>query len=266
MFPRAMGTTSTSSHKIPAIRRFGGAAIGRSRGYRQAHDSLDDRVRPDSRYNSAVIRWFPMVTLRVIDGHECGKVYDSLPCPITLGREEDNAIRLNDERVSRFHAKIQIDDGRVILTDLESTNGTRVNGHPIKMRVLQQGDQISIGRSVLLFGDDVAVPDAAEEVDSSDVTLSGRAARTHDDAEPGELFPGGPPNLPSKLTPGQKAELSDLLTYVHQQLMGVSLTSFAGSDDDTDYGPHTIVPQPAWRHLTALQATLAQYLKEVSEN
>lgn len=203
-----------------------------------------------------------MVTLRVIDGLERGKVYSDLACPITLGREEDNAIRLNDERVSRFHAKIQVDEGRVILTDLESTNGTRVNGHPVKMRILQEGDQISIGRSVLMFGDGPVPVD--DEVDSSEVTMNGRNAATNSD-EPGELFPSGPPNLPSKLSPGQRAELSDLLTYLHQQLMAVSLTSFAGDDQDADYGPHTIVPQPAWRHFTALQATLSGYLKEVSE-
>lgn len=206
-----------------------------------------------------------MVTLRVIDGHERGRVYGDLPCPITLGREEDNAIRLNDERVSRFHAKIQVDEERVILTDLESTNGTRVNGHPVKMRVLQEGDQISIGRSVLLFGDNVDEQDLTEEADSSDVTMNGRNAGTHSD-EPGELFPSGPPNLPSKLSPGQRAELSDLLTYFHQQMMAISVTSFAGEDEDAAYGPHTIVPQPAWRHVTTLQATLSGYLKEVSES
>lgn len=205
-----------------------------------------------------------MVTLRVIDGHERGKVYDDLNCPITLGREEDNAIRLNDERVSRFHAKIQFDDGRVILTDLESTNGTRVNGHPIKMRVLQQGDQISIGRSVLMFGDEAADVTEHAEVDSSEITMNGQNAGTCSD-EPGELFPSGPPNLPAKLSPAQRAELSDLLTYFHQQLMAVSLTSFAGDDDAAACGPHTVVPQPAWRHLTTLQATLSGYLKEVSD-
>ena len=61
-------------------------------------------------------------------------------------------MRLNDERVSRFHAKVQQEDGDVIITDLESTNGTRVNGSPVQIRRLRPGDQISIGRSMLLFG------------------------------------------------------------------------------------------------------------------
>jgi hypothetical protein len=43
--------------------------------------------------------------------------------------------RLSAERVSRFHAKVQFDNGEVILTDLESTNGTRVNGNVVQIRM-----------------------------------------------------------------------------------------------------------------------------------
>ena len=206
-----------------------------------------------------------MVTLQVIEGQERGRVYADLSAPVTLGREEDNAIRINDERVSRFHAKIQVDADRVILTDLESTNGTRVNGHPVQMRVLRAGDQISIGRSVLLFGP----PEDAEVVDPTETshplegpTSAGAKLATHDGDEPGELFPEGPPELPSNLSPSQRAELNDLLTYVHQQAMVVGLQAYARNDDSA--GEHTVVPAAAWRHFTALQASLASYLKDVT--
>src|SRR3954471_11987517 len=92
------------------------------------------------------------VTFQVLDGVDKGRVYRALPIPITIGREEGNLLRLNDERVSRFHAKVQQEDGDIILTDLESTNGTRVNGSPVQIRRLRAGDQISIGRSMLLSG------------------------------------------------------------------------------------------------------------------
>src|SRR5579872_5685795 len=92
------------------------------------------------------------ITIQVLEGFERGRVFAELPTPVTIGREEDNTIQLNDERVSRFHVKIQEDGGRVILTDLDSTNGTRINGHPVQMRVLQYGDQLSIGRSILVYG------------------------------------------------------------------------------------------------------------------
>src|SRR5579859_5034169 len=92
------------------------------------------------------------ITFQVLEGIDKGKVFRDLPIPVTIGREEGNMIRLNDERVSRFHAKIQFDSEDVIITDLDSTNGTRVNGMPVQIRRLQPGDQISLGRSTLLFG------------------------------------------------------------------------------------------------------------------
>src|SRR6201999_2183194 len=92
------------------------------------------------------------ITLRVLDGADRGRVFEELPTPVTIGREEGNSLQLNDERVSRFHVKIQEDQDKVVLTDLESTNGTKVNGEDIQLRILRFGDMVSVGRSVLLFG------------------------------------------------------------------------------------------------------------------
>ena len=96
----------------------------------------------------------PAVTFQVLEGIDKGRVFRELPTPVTIGREEGNVLRLNDERVSRFHAKVQFDNGEVILTDLESTNGTRVNSHVIQIRRLRAGDRVGVGRSLLLFGSD----------------------------------------------------------------------------------------------------------------
>jgi len=101
----------------------------------------------------------PHVTLRVLDGADRGRAYPNLPTPVTIGREEGNSVQLNDERISRFHVKIQEDQEKLVLTDLESTNGTRVNGEETQLRILRYGDVISVGRSVLLYGtrDQIAV-------------------------------------------------------------------------------------------------------------
>src|SRR6266849_5855212 len=104
------------------------------------------------------------VTFQVVDGVDKGRVYRDLPFPLTIGREEGNPLRLNDERVSRFHAKVQVDGGDLILTDLESTNGTRVNGHVVQIRRLRYGDRLTLGRSLLLFGSD-------EEINERRATL-----------------------------------------------------------------------------------------------
>src|SRR3954466_11306216 len=93
-----------------------------------------------------------LITLRVLDGADRGRVYDDVPTPVTIGREEGNTIQLNDERVSRFHLKIQEDQERLVLTDLQSTNGTKVNGEEMELRILRFGDMITVGRSIVLFG------------------------------------------------------------------------------------------------------------------
>jgi uncharacterized protein YraI len=68
---------------------------------------------------------------------------------LTIGRDPDNNISLDDEQVSRHHARLIRQDDQIILEDLGSTNGTLVNGKPITgQHVLQPADIISIGSSV----------------------------------------------------------------------------------------------------------------------
>src|SRR3974390_109899 len=96
----------------------------------------------------------PDVTFQVLEGVDKGRIFRNLPTPVTIGREEGNLLRLNDERVSRYHAKVLLDGEDLVLTDMESTNGTRVNGHIVQLRRLRFGDRITVGRSLLLFGSD----------------------------------------------------------------------------------------------------------------
>lgn len=69
---------------------------------------------------------------------------------MTIGRARDNDLVLDDGRVSRHHARLQARSGSLVLTDLGSTNGTIVNGAPIREVVLGDGDRIEIGDSVLV--------------------------------------------------------------------------------------------------------------------
>ena len=70
---------------------------------------------------------------------------------MAIGRDAGNTIRLEDSAVSPQHCLIEVHDGKVVLTDLESHFGTFVNGIPIKDRELQSGDQIAVGNSVFLL-------------------------------------------------------------------------------------------------------------------
>jgi hypothetical protein len=69
---------------------------------------------------------------------------------ITIGRLPECAVTLSDPNVSRRHAEVSRTPGGVVLTDLGSTNGTRVNGAPVRERHLADGDEITVGSTTLV--------------------------------------------------------------------------------------------------------------------
>ena len=73
------------------------------------------------------------------------------PEPLAIGRDPQNDVVLDDRRVSRRHAEIRLRLGRYTLYDLQSTNGTYVNGRRVAEMVLSDGDRLSIGGAELLF-------------------------------------------------------------------------------------------------------------------
>ncbi len=211
-----------------------------------------------------------LVTFQIISGMEQGRTIQ-LPTPVTIGREEENSLRLNDDRVSRFHAKIQEDSERIVLTDLDSTNGTRVNGLPVQMRVLQVGDHVSVGRSILVFGspEQVIARLRGKSADSayfdspthSSLDLDSEGTSGRQGPEP-EFFPNGPPEFPARLKPIQAAQLSDMLSYLHAQLAQVIDQSAEVQQEQESWFE---VPQPTWQKLLQLEMTLAKYLLKLAE-
>ncbi len=221
------------------------------------------------------------VTLTVLEGLERGRVFRNLHTPITIGREEVNSVQLNDERISRLHAKLQDDGGHVIFTDLNSTNGSRINGHPVQLRILRPGDHLQLGRCTLLFGSDEEIADRARQLGVNvDALLPmqgphGRSlpAGGHEDAEfsmadnlNGEhllfpLFPNERPPLPANLSTLQQAKMSDVLACIHEQLQNVILS--ATQRDEFGDGNMDI----AWnrfQNLLLLQRDLAKWLQSAS--
>ncbi|MDQ2964548.1 MAG: FHA domain-containing protein [Chloroflexota bacterium] len=69
---------------------------------------------------------------------------------LTIGRGNDNGLVIHDSRISRHHARLQARRGTLVLTDLGSTNGLRVNGVRVDEVVLGEGDQIELGDTVLV--------------------------------------------------------------------------------------------------------------------
>lgn len=90
-------------------------------------------------------------TLLVEEGKDAGKEFPLGPYRTILGRRDTCDIMLSDHSVSRRHAQFEQVAGRFWLTDLNSTNGTYVNGLPIEKVELTSGDVITVGNTVLIF-------------------------------------------------------------------------------------------------------------------
>jgi hypothetical protein len=233
------------------------------------------------------------VTFQVLEGVDKGRTFRELPTPVTIGREEGNLLRLNDERVSRYHAKVQQDGDDIILTDLESTNGTRVNGTVVQIRRLRFGDRVCVGRSLLLFGSNEEIaaraasmgpikPAFAGDLSNSvmaqgpatvqaktlagiieneldfDLNLKDQRVTATNDA----LFIGDRalPPLPQKLTPSQAARLAEILDFLHRGL--TCATEHIQAKED---GTQVTLGYADWQRVLAVQMLLARYLRAVAE-
>jgi pSer/pThr/pTyr-binding forkhead associated (FHA) protein len=220
------------------------------------------------------------ITLQVLDGADRGRVFSHLPTPVTIGREEGNTVQLNDERVSRYHLKIQEDHDKVVLTDLESTNGTKVNGEEVQIRILRAGDMVSVGRSVLLFGSREQIAQRLREIGGEGGTAppnmtispeeapaSGNAGAVdfelnwrHSPEARKAMQQSPPPELPQRLTPGQAAQLSEVLEFLHLRIRTLLASVRASEESECiqlDYS--------RWQSLLDLQTRLASYLKQIAE-
>ena len=92
----------------------------------------------------------PSAYLVVIAGPSFGEMYKLKGDRSVLGRGDRTDIRVLDDGISREHAAIERDGGKMVLVDLASTNGTFCNGNRVKRQDLTDGDKISIGSSTIL--------------------------------------------------------------------------------------------------------------------
>src|SRR5215470_5629530 len=68
-----------------------------------------------------------------------------------LGRDAGNRVQIHDTEVSRRHAEIRRIGDKFLLCDLGSSNGTFINNQRVEQQELKSGDQVQIGRTVMLF-------------------------------------------------------------------------------------------------------------------
>lgn len=88
-------------------------------------------------------------SLRVVAGPDTGKVVH-IEDPITfVGRDDECQVALDDPRVSTRHAMIYFAGGEFRVRDLDSTNGSLLNGSPLSEFAFQDGDDLRVGKSVV---------------------------------------------------------------------------------------------------------------------
>src|SRR5580692_2891457 len=103
-----------------------------------------------------------------------------------VGRKEDCDLRLEHKSVSKMHCIIVKTDGLLLLRDLGSTNGTRVNGHRVRRAALLPNDQLSIANHkfrVFLGPDAVAPRDAEQHTQHISAEEAALMLQNHQDNE-----------------------------------------------------------------------------------
>jgi len=90
-------------------------------------------------------------TLFVIRGADQGIRIELIEPLLRLGREPSSTIHLHDTEVSRHHAELRQVETDYLISDLNSSNGTFVNGQRIRQHQLQSGDQVQLGGTLMLY-------------------------------------------------------------------------------------------------------------------
>ena len=168
-----------------------------------------------------------------------------------------------------------------MLTDLESTNGTRVNGEDIHLRILRHGDMIHIGRTVMLFGSEAEIAERLaklrqqKQAEIGEVDLEQTDVASLDDSASSlefelnwneeedlqaNIYSLYPPNLPERLSPAQAAQLAEVLDYIHIRirhlLMSVSVH---------DQSEKVSLEMREWQFLLDLQSRISILLRNIAE-
>ncbi len=143
--------------------------------------------------------------LLVISGPLKGSTYVLSGREVQIGRESSNALTISDPALSRRHCVLLCENGDYLIRDLESRNGTFVNGMAVRENRLHHGDQISIGDSVflLLLREESNTPSTEKFEFKEDITHATAKLRLQDARYL-------QPNLVAKELPGSSRVARDL--------------------------------------------------------
>jgi HD-GYP domain-containing protein (c-di-GMP phosphodiesterase class II) len=113
-----------------------------------------------------------MTQLIIERGPGKGRRIEIKAFPATLGRDPTNSIVIDDDQSSRFHLKIKKRGRLYILEDLESRNGTYLNGDKILNSIVKNGDKILVGTTELVFATSAPDIQLASEILNFDMVVA----------------------------------------------------------------------------------------------
>jgi diguanylate cyclase (GGDEF)-like protein len=93
----------------------------------------------------------PHPCLVVLGGPVVARTFELGRTATVIGRSSKATVHLDDQGISRLHARVRISGDGFVVEDLKSANGTFVNGHRVTAHRLQEGDKIQIGKTALRF-------------------------------------------------------------------------------------------------------------------
>ena len=236
-----------------------------------------------------------LVTVRILDGPDRGKGFHQIATPVTVGREEGNLIQLNDHRVSRHHLKIHESGSAVLMTDLQSTNGTKVNGEMVRVWQLLPGDLVTAGQTMLLFGSATEIAERLASLKGSDLSSAVKMGTGGDESDflnqtlGDKVLPGWtrsaqllakeifcdigsselstlqklpPPPLPKDLTPQQSAQMEAFLQYMCLRMRHLiaSVRSTSNSSQEMPATAKISISAAQWQNIIDLHARISTYM------
>jgi hypothetical protein len=133
----------------------GGPLSGKQTMPVQVSDTVLERLSSTEEYLEKTVTLRERPVLAVTRGPGAGQVFPlSSATAMSMGRAKANDIVLEDVAVSSEHCRIRPEDGRYVVHDLRSTNGTFVNERRISRHTLSEGDLIKVGETWLQFRTD----------------------------------------------------------------------------------------------------------------
>ncbi|MBL8955390.1 MAG: FHA domain-containing protein [Myxococcaceae bacterium] len=165
-------------------------AHSKTRNLPANYDGSDDESGDESADDGNQTHAGPPLKLEIVGGPDSGKKKKFRGVRMVIGRTPGVDLQLTDQSVSRRHVELIAGDGGVMLRDLGSGNGSKVNGEKVTEKVLVHGDEIHIGKTKIRFVDEVGAfkkaRDEAEKKETEAKPAEGAEAAAAEGEKPAE--------------------------------------------------------------------------------